>query len=71
MNRFLIAVASILLAVALMGCGDGNLVGPGDPGPTQIQNAGDRNGPSQAQYYEPTYIGEPHRGTDPDLGPTG
>lgn len=64
MKTMLLLIALIAL---LAGCGPKNIVGPTQGTTPALSNQAE---PSKVPYYAPL-TGEPHRGTDPDLGPTG
>lgn len=68
MRLILSAFSALLLVAFIASCSPKNSIMGPTPAPSQMRS-GDR--PSSAPYYEPTYIGEPCRGTCPDLGPTG
>lgn len=58
----------IALVALLAGCGTRNVIGPPKPETPAVSN-GDT--PNKVPYTDHRYDGEPYRGTDPDLGPTG
>lgn len=66
----IVVLAALLLVLPLAGCGpkEMNPLAPAPSGDGTAVNG--RSDANRAQYY-PGIVGEPNRGTDPDLGPTG